>query len=417
MNDPRNLFRQQALERKTRLDGAVIVRPPMGYRVNVAVSASMGLALLGFIVFGSYAKNTSLPGVILPDRGLSVVPAPDGVVETLYVTEGMRVAKGRRLALIANRRSAVTGEEAGTITVTELEHSLSLLREQALSETQLLSNELAALSIEADLIERDDASLSRQMRAADGRLDMTKQRLVGAKKLLQQQYLSSAALSEYEDHTLDAQARIDDLQLRHDKNRQQLHAITIKKRQAELRNNARLRELDRQESEIRQRLVEAQAKTGLLVSAPTAGTVTAIRYREGMQTASGTMLLTILPEGAKLQVELYVPSASIPYVREGDWVSLKYRAFPYQRFGMFRGHVNEVTSAMVSPHEAPPGLSLPNEPVFRVLVEPEAQEVILKGRKTPLQPGMLADVNILTQRRYIWIWMAEPFARRTATGI
>jgi hypothetical protein len=46
-----------------------------------------------------------------------------------------------------------------------------------------------------------------------------------------------------------------------------------------------------------------------------------------------------------LQAEIYIPSRAIGFVKPGQEVRLLYDAFPYQRFGAYRGRVVAASSS------------------------------------------------------------------------
>ena len=61
--------------------------------------------------------------------------------------------------------------------------------------------------------------------------------------------------------------------------------------------------------------------------------------------------MTLLPDGASLLAELFVPSRAIGFVEPGQRVRLMVDAFPYQRFGTLGGRVETVSQAVLSPNE------------------------------------------------------------------
>jgi membrane fusion protein len=417
MNDNRSLFRSQAMQRSERLEGTVVVRPPTMYRVMLALAAGTAMALTCLLFFGTYAKTLSVSGVVSLDRGIATVAAPAGVIEALYIAEGEIVSKGDRLALVVSPRTIATGDDASERIAAELSRSLELLQNQALEEKKLAEEEVAALAREDAILREESNNLATQLATANGRVVNANKRLEGAESLRLRGHMSAISLTEYEDRVLEAEGQLAALMGQRQKVLQQLHGSAIRQRQAELRAALRQKEIDRAMAEVQQRLVDAEARAGQLLRAPIAGTVTTIRYREGMQADGTAALLTIIPDGAKLNVEIYVPSVAIPYVQLGDTVSLKYRAFPHQRFGMFSGRVVQVERAAIQERGGLPAQGQSSEPVFRVLVAPVIDTVTANNRAIKLQPGMVADVHLLTQRRAIWAWLAEPFARRTAPGV
>jgi membrane fusion protein len=121
-------------------------------------------------------------------------------------------------------------------------------------------------------------------------------------------------------------------------------------------------------------------------------------------------LATILPAGAELAAELYVPSRSAGFIKPGMEVMLRYQAYSYQKFGQHRGYVRDVSSTALRLDELPlPVASAnPNEPLYRVRVRLDQQAVQASGISQPLKSGMAVDASILLERRKLYEWVLEP---------
>ena len=48
------------------------------------------------------------------------------------------------------------------------------------------------------------------------------------------------------------------------------------------------------------------------------------------------------------------------------------------------------------------------EPVYRVDVRLDSQNVIAGGQQLPLRSGMLVNADILQEKRQVWEWVFEP---------
>jgi membrane fusion protein len=75
-----------------------------------------------------------------------------------------------------------------------------------------------------------------------------------------------------------------------------------------------------------------------------------------------------------------------------------------------RGRVVEVSKGALTQHELTEllGGDPPKEPMYRVVVALDAQEVIAYGKPTALKPGMALDADMLLDRRRIIEWALEP---------
>jgi membrane fusion protein len=125
-----------------------------------------------------------------------------------------------------------------------------------------------------------------------------------------------------------------------------------------------------------------------------------VSAQAGQAVTAGAVLASVLPAQARLQAHLFAPSSAIGFVREHQAVLLRYHAYPYQKFGHQRGEVIDVSRAPVAGSDA--------EPVYRVTVALERQDITAYGETMPLTPGMRLDADVLLDRRRLIEWIFEP---------
>jgi membrane fusion protein len=160
-------------------------------------------------------------------------------------------------------------------------------------------------------------------------------------------------------------------------------------------------------------LGEVEARRSLVIPAPQAGTVTALHAHTGTAVGPAAPLLSIVPRGAVLEAHLYAPSRAVGFVHAGQPVLLRYRAYPYQKFGHARGVIASVSRTAIEPSELPamfagsPAGSAA-EALYRVTVALERQHVMAYGKPVPLQPGMQLDADMLLERRRLFEWVLDP---------
>jgi membrane fusion protein len=117
-----------------------------------------------------------------------------------------------------------------------------------------------------------------------------------------------------------------------------------------------------------------------------------------------------MPQGSSLEAQLFVPSNAIGFVHVGTPVVLHYQAFPYQKFGLQHGVVVSVSRSALTPVEIATtlGRQAPPEPLYRVEVGLQSQNVQAYGKPETLKPGMLLDADLLLDKRHIFEWIFEP---------
>jgi membrane fusion protein len=108
---------------------------------------------------------------------------------------------------------------------------------------------------------------------------------------------------------------------------------------------------------------------------------------------------------------LFAPSSAVGFLRSQQAVMLRFDAFPYQKFGLQTGHVLQVAR---SPLQATELASLPlqggaaNEPLYRITVALDRQDVAAYGEAQPLSPGMQLEGDVQLDRRRLIEWIFEP---------
>jgi membrane fusion protein len=119
----------------------------------------------------------------------------------------------------------------------------------------------------------------------------------------------------------------------------------------DLRQANQLAATDRQISAVKQELAESEARRTVLIRAPEAGVATAAFAEVGHSVDSGLPLVSIVPSNTQLEAELYAPSKSIGFIKSGDAVNIRYQAYPYQKFGIYKGQVLSISRSSIPPAE------------------------------------------------------------------
>jgi membrane fusion protein len=86
---------------------------------------------------------------------------------------------------------------------------------------------------------------------------------------------------------------------------------------------------------------------------------------------------------------------------------MRYEAFPYQRFGLYRGEIVQFSKSVLLPNEV--NMPVPvSEPVYQVHVKLDSQAVNAYGSEVMLQSGMLLSADIVLEQRSLLNWLFEP---------
>ena len=116
----------------------------------------------------------------------------------------------------------------------------------------------------------------------------------------------------------------------------------------------------------------------------------------------------LLPNNAKLQANLYLPSRAYGIVLKDMEVLLRYPAYPYQKFGQYAGRVSEIGRTALVGDELRAVGQVNNEPFYRVTVLLDSQWVMAYGKPIVLQDGLQVEADILIDTRKLYEWVLEP---------
>ena len=414
MNAP--LFRPEVVQaRRQDWLGRISLAQPMPVWVGAMFALLAAVAVACLFLFGEYAHRSRVGGQLVPDLGVSTVVAPtSGMVGRMTVEEGASVARDQALVRIDLPRVAASGADAHTGIGRGLDDRDS-------SSAQLAQAQLAQLAVQEQGQHRQLAMLRTelgQVRAGiatrDAQVRLGRETADRYREVAASGYVSVVQVRQQE------QAMLEMLNARQVLERQATAlAREIAGLEQALAGLPAQREAieataRREHALLAQERYRHEADGGVLVKAPLAGLVAHRFVEPGQAVQAGQPLLSLLPEGARLQAQLQVPSRAIGFIRPGDRVRLRYQAYPFQKFGHQGGRVARISRSAVPPVAGAPS----SEPHYRILVALDRQDVLAYGRPEPLRPGMLLEADILGERRKLHEWLLEPlYSLRGRDGV
>ena len=417
MNSP--LFRRQVLDQSTHPDcGRILLVRPLSHTLLTLWFAGLALGVLLFFFCFHYTRNIQVTGQLQPAHGLiRIIARQGGVITGKPAIEGQVVKAGDVLYELEDLRSSAVHDEVGS-TIRTL---LGSQRDSLLRDTQAIGQLAGHRSV---ALQRRLDDLATEIRNIDGQIALQQRRVTLAehavsrfRTLLQSGFVAQAALQDKQADWLDQQERLGELQRSRAASLRE-HTGTA----AELTDLPVQRERDlaaarRSVARIEQDLAEHEAQQRMRVRSPGSGTVSSLPVPVGHTILAGQMLATLIPLGSPLEAELYAPSRAAGFIKPGMSVYLRYQAYPYQRFGQFKGIVKEVSGSTLGATELNlAGAHLPSpgqEPVYRIRVRLAQQPVTANGQHLALKPGMQLDAGIPLETRRLFEWILDPLYRMT----
>lgn len=407
------LFRAEVAQaRKESWLGEARIVQPLSIRSVAGVTVGMIVAAVLYATLGTYTRRVHASGMLTPDVGLMTVASPvAGRVGSAAVKEGDRVQRGQLLYTLDLDAVSASGPTQQRI-IDQLARQKASIETQATLRATMAETEKRALTDQIENLQSQSRQLEEQVRLQEKLVPPLKERVdvlakaVGdgfarSADLQNQNYLylqASSQLAQFRNSNLQLMGKIGELQ------------STLATFDDKLARD--LAEMDRTAAQLEQQRAESEARRGIEVRAPEAGILTSIRVQAGQGVAAGATLLTLLPSEGRLQANLFVESSAIGFIDSGEPVMLRYAAFPFQRFGLYRGVVSEVTRAPLEAADAPePGRAKGSDGIYRIIVRPDEDAVIAYGERRRLEAGMRVEADIALEQRPLYRWLLDPLYR------
>lgn len=407
-----DLFRKEVLEaRRTGWLGSISLTQPLRLWVLTAFASTAALAIVLFLVFGTYTRRSRVVGQLVPVQGMATVLAPaTGIVSRVEIPEGGHARAGETIAVVTMPRATVA--DGDTLAALEarlqrrtkgLHTTRSAQQEQLDAQASGLSGQRADARRELKQIQTEIATRQAQIRIARETLD----RLRG---LEEARYVSLLQIKQQETTVLALTGEMQALQRQLITARRLITQLDQAIRELPGQRLGSEATFQRDLALLEQEGLETQARSELAVTAPVAGVVAAQLFKPGQAVQANQPLMNVLPGDGRLEAELWVPSRAIGFIEPGDVVLLRYQAYPYQKFGHQTGKVARISRSALSSGElwALNGNTQQGEPFYRVTVALARQAITAYGKPEPLKPGMLLEADILGEKRRLIEWVFEP---------
>ena len=407
-----NLFRREVLDSRQReWLGSVQLTRPVPLWVATGFVLAVAATVFAFLWFGEYTRKARIVGYLVPDRGVIRLTAPQAaaILES-RVSEGKHVRQGDILFVLSVGQSSPSGDTQVAVEASLASRQQSL-RGSAAQQSELEAARLAALDRRIEAMQRELAPMAAEESLQRQRQQLAEDALAQYKAYRADNFVSDAQVRTKSEELFGVKAQVIALERQRAVHRREIVALQAERRELPLRARAAQGEIDRDLALVAQQSAENAARQTLVVRAPQDGTLSAVVVETGQNVTSGGAMASLIPADTRLQAQLFAPSSAIGFVRPDQIVMLRYQAFPYQKFGHQGGRVVQVSRAPLQSAELA-GLPLPAtqvaEPLYRITVNLDKQDVTAYGAAQALAPGMQLDADVVLDRRRLMEWIFEP---------
>ncbi len=420
-----NLFRKEAIEyKKNHWKGKALLLAGMPSWLIGLLSLVFFVILISTLIFCTYTQRIDVSGeVITLPHSVNVFSPQQGFVVKKHVEIGDLVDKGTPLYELDVSRSTVTGN------VTDAMNA-------AISEKITNAEEIIA-KISSSKTETLEA-LEAQVKQYSDSLKETKVMLDNASAGLAKM---KANLSSYDSYLKQGLITKDQYNYQHSLYFQQqgtYQSLISQKMQLEsqltqLKSDLVVKASDfdnqistqkNQINDYKNQVIESNANGNVVIKATRAGKIESVSVTVGQMVDKGSSLVQIKPTGnIEYFIILWLPNNSIPYVKPGDTVNIRYDAFPSDKFGQFPGKVLSISSIPASRQEmseytnVSAGGNQQELALYKAIIKIKDKSFFYNGKKLELSNGLKARAIVFLEERPLYMWMFTPLYKITQSVI
>ena len=149
------------------------------------------------------------------------------------------------------------------------------------------------------------------------------------------------------------------------------------------------------------------------IYAPISGRV----YNLNIHTLGGIVtdaqpLMQIVPEDVKLEFEVYADNKDIGFIKVGQEAEVKFETFNFQKFGMYKAEVMEISADAVDEPNNPQ-----QDKKFKLILDPTSNDINVYGNPAKIEIGMNVSAEIKIKEKRIIDFFLDPFRRYTSEAL
>ncbi|MEC5789751.1 HlyD family secretion protein [Klebsiella michiganensis] len=417
----KNIYRKEAIEyKKNHWKGKALLLAGIPAWLVTLLASLFLIALVLSLIFCTFTQRIDVRGeVITLPHSVNVFAPQQGFVVNQHVKVGDIVNKGQPLYELDVSRNTINGNVSAA--------QIEVINEKIANAEDIISklthNKAETLTALDKQIKTTSASL-----AETNRMLATTQ--VGLNKML-------TNLSSYDKYLKDGLITKDQYNYQHSLYFQQQSAyqsLVTQKMQLESQltqtNSDKItkaadfdNQISSQHNQIndyKNQLVESNANGNLIIKATTNGKIESLAVTKGQMVENGSSLAQIKPTGdIEYYLILWLPNNTIPYVKPGDTINIRYDAFPADKFGQFPGKVISISSVPASRQEMAEytnvnnGTSQQELALYKAIIKIKDKTFNYNGKTLTLSNGLKAQAVVFLEERPLYMWMFTPFYKMT----
>ncbi|MGS3239733.1 HlyD family secretion protein [Klebsiella michiganensis] len=417
----KNIYRKEAIEyKKIHWKGKALLLAGIPAWLVTLLASLFLIALVLSLIFCTFTQRIDVRGeVITLPHSVNVFAPQQGFVVNQHVKVGDIVNKGQPLYELDVSRNTINGNLSAA--------QIEVINEKIANAEDIISkltrNKAETLT-----------ALDKQLKTTSASLAETNRMLATTQVGLNKMHTN---LSSYDKYLKDGLITKDQYNYQHSLYFQQQSAyqsLVTQKMQLESQltqtNSDKItkaadfdNQISSQHNQIndyKNQLVESNANGNLIIKATTNGKIESLAVTKGQMVENGSSLAQIKPTGdIEYYLILWLPNNTIPYVKPGDTINIRYDAFPADKFGQFPGKVISISSVPASRQEMAEytnvnnGTSQQELALYKAIIKIKDKTFNYNGKTLTLSNGLKAQAVVFLEERPLYMWMFTPFYKMT----
>ena len=417
----KNIYRKEAIEyKKIHWKGKALLLAGIPAWLVTLLASLFLIALVLSLIFCTFTQRIEVRGeVITLPHSVNVFAPQQGFVVNQHVKVGDIVNKGQPLYELDVSRNTINGNVSAA--------QIEVINEKIANAEDIISKLMRNKSETLTALEKQIKTTSASLAETNRMLATTQ---VGLNKMF-------TNLSSYDKYLKDGLITKDQYNYQHSLYFQQQSAyqsLVTQKMQLESQltqtNSDKItkaadfdNQISSQHNQIndyKNQLVESNANGNLIIKATTNGKIESLAVTKGQMVENGSSLAQIKPTGdIEYYLILWLPNNTIPYVKPGDTINIRYDAFPADKFGQFPGKVISISSVPASRQEMAEytnvnnGTSQQELALYKAIIKIKDKTFSYNGKTLTLSNGLKAQAVVFLEERPLYMWMFTPFYKMT----
>jgi hemolysin D len=196
---------------------------------------------------------------------------------------------------------------------------------------------------------------------------------------------------------------------------QQTGQLTLLKSQEQLRDlQSQITAMRSQTAQSGSQVTSLKLQLGQrILRSPVDGTIFALPVsKPGSVVQVGQMVAQIAPKNTAFILKAQMPSQQSGFLKKGMPVKIKFDAYPFQDYGVLKGHVN-----WISPDSKIQENNQIKTEIYELEVTLEHPYIQSGTKRIELTPGQTATAEVIIRQRRIIDFMLDPFKKLQKDGL